>query len=76
MVGPCPPIANGIRPVLVQISEEDSREECEGCRGWMSGGRAGMASSETGIAKSYSDVVKEPRMRARLLAFKVIQCSF
>ena len=31
-----------------------------------------MASSETGVAKSYVDVVKEPGIPARLLAFKVI----
>ena len=41
------------------IDEEDSREgsenECEGRPGWMIGGRAGMASSETGIAKFYLD---------------------
>jgi len=56
-VGPCPPtVAYEIRPALVRISEEDSREraekQCEGHRGWMTGGRARMAFSETGVARS------------------------
>ena len=59
----------------VRISEEDSGEkekECEGHRGWMTGGRAGM-SSKTAIARSYLD---DGEKDARLLLFHVILCSF
>ncbi|EDR03884.1 uncharacterized protein LACBIDRAFT_331138 [Laccaria bicolor S238N-H82] len=36
-------------------SWERDEKECEERQGWMRGGRAGMASSETGIAKVYFD---------------------
>ncbi|EDR00173.1 uncharacterized protein LACBIDRAFT_314740 [Laccaria bicolor S238N-H82] len=46
-VDPCPPTGYELRPDLVRISEDDSRErddkECEERRGWKRGGRAGMS---------------------------------
>ena len=59
----------------VRTSEEDSGEkekECEGHRGWMTRGRAGM-SSKTAVAGSYLD---DGERDARLLLFNVIECSF
>ena len=69
-----------IRPALVRITEEDSGErgekECERRREWMTGGRTRMASSGTGVAKSYLDGGDRASMWACLLAFNVIQCLF
>ena len=52
-VGPCPPTVYDIRPVLVRITEEDSREsgekECETRGEWMTRGRARTWSSGTGV---------------------------
>ena len=63
------------RMTYMRINEEDSGEkekECEGHRGWMTRGRAGM-SSETAVARFFLD---NGERDARLLLFNVIECSF
>ena len=49
-------------------SRERGRKSCEGCREWTTTGKARMASSETGVARSYLDYGERTSMCARLLA--------
>ena len=60
----------------MRITEEDNRgrdeKECEGRRGWMTGGRARMASSETGVARSY--LIDGERARSVCSSFS-FQCN-